>query len=217
MPDRPTPTPLPPDIAHDRGVRLAGADYKRDFRERQAAIRDGASWKLERRQYFEEQGDPSRDALTRGDWQGALRVFDEERDGQIAKARENKRRGYAFHRVRVVEHPVTAYVQWELHALRQQAELGGNSVRIVTGESVAEAETAHPLPEIVVLGGRTLYHVLYSDAGRPSGAVRFTDSHQVGAWEAYIRSLYETGEDIATYFAREIAPLPAPLLRPRPE
>ncbi|MFJ4921298.1 DUF6879 family protein [Streptomyces sp. NPDC088725] len=223
MRDPDVPTVAEPDVpalTPELGERLLSKDYKRDFRERQAAIHDGASWKLERRQHFEEQGDASRDALSRGDWHEALRVFDEERDALITKARENKRRGYVFHRVRVVEQPVTPYVQWELHALHQQAELGGNRVRIVTADAdeVARAERTQPLPEIVVLGSRTLYHVLYTDTGRPSGAIRFTDRQQVEAWERYIRSLYEAGEDITTYFPREIAPLPEPLsaLSPAP-
>jgi hypothetical protein len=205
---------LPPALTPELGERLAGPDYKRDFRERQAAISEGASWKLERRQYFEEQGDASRDALGRGDWREALRVFAEEEGALLARARENRRRGYTFHRVRVVERPVTPYVQWELHSLRQRAELGGTPVRIVMAEAVAEAEKAGQLPEIVVLGSRTLYNVLYSEAGEPQGALRFTDQRQVGGWERYIRSLYGKGEDIASYFAREIAPLPAPVLRP---
>ncbi|MFD7894358.1 DUF6879 family protein [Streptomyces sp. NPDC059743] len=200
-----------PTIDPELGVRLVSKDYKRDFRERQAVIHDGASWKLERRQYFEEQNSPSRDALTRGDWQEVLRLFAETRDAIMAKAREYDRRRYTFHRVRIVEQPVTPYVQWELYSLVQQDELGGNRVRIVTAEQVADAEKAQQLPEIVVLGSQTLYNVIYSDNGQPMGAIRFTDQQQVRSWEHYIQSLYKVGEDIASYFAREIAPLPAPV------
>lgn len=207
--------PNVPTIAPESGECLVSKDYKRDFRERQALIRDGASWKLERRQYFEEQNDPSRDALTHGDWEEALRLFAEDRDSVLAGALEDRARGYTFYRVRIVENPVTPYVQWELYWLRQNAELGGSRVRIVTAEKVADAEKTQPLPEIVVLGSRTLYNVLYTDNGRPLGAIRFTEQQQVHAWERYIRSLYDAGEDIASYFAREIAPLPAPV--PQPE
>ncbi|MGC9540104.1 hypothetical protein [Streptomyces sp. UG1] len=44
-------------------------------------------WKLECRQHFEEQGSPSGDAVRRGEWERSLRV---------------------------VEKPVSPYVQWEL-------------------------------------------------------------------------------------------------------
>ncbi|MFE6029637.1 DUF6879 family protein [Streptomyces niveus] len=200
-----------PKITPELGERLVSKDYKRDFRERQAAIRNGASWKLERRQYFEEQSSPSRDALHRGAWQEALRLLDERRDDAVAKAREYRRRRYAFHRVRIVEYPVTPYVQWEMHSLVQDDELNSSRVRIVTADQVANAEKKRQLPEMVVLGSRTLYNVIYSDAGVPMGSIRFTDKEHVNSWEQYIRSLYDIGEDIATYFAREIAPLPAPV------
>lgn len=51
---------------------------------------------------------------------------------------------------------------------------------------------------------------LYSDAGHPQGAIRFTEPDVVREWEHYIKSLYESGEDIASYFERVVAHLPAP-------
>lgn len=200
-----------PTIDPELGRRLVSKDYKRDFREHNAVIQDSTGWKLERRQYFEEQHDPSRDALTRGDWQEVLRLFAEDRDSVLAKVERDRERRFTFHRVRVVEYPVTPYVQWELHWLRQHDELGGSRVRIVTADQVADAEKSEKLPEMVVLGGRVLYNVIYSDSGVPMGSLRFTDEEHVRSWERYIRSLFEIGEDIASYFPREIAPLPAPV------
>lgn len=200
-----------PTIVPELGERLVSKEYKRDFRERDTVIHDGASWKLERRQYFEEQNSRSRDALTRGDWLEALRLLAEDRDIVRANALEDESRRYTFHRVRIVEYPITPYVQWELHSLVQQDELGANRVRIVTVDKLADAEKTQQLPEIVVLGSRTLYNVIYSDSGVPMGSIRFTDEQHVNSWEQYIRSLFEIGEDIASYFAREIAPLPAPV------
>lgn len=200
-----------PTIDPELGERLVSKDYKRDFRERQATIHDCASWKLERRQHFEEQNSPSRDALTRGDWQEAIRLLAERRDGWLAQGEKNRARRYTFHRVRVVDYPLTPYVQWEMHSLVQEDELGGSRVRIVTADQVADAEKAGRLPELVVLGGQVLYNVIYSDSGVPMGSIRFTDEQHINSWERYIRSLFEIGEDIASYFAREIAPLPAPV------
>ncbi|QHY95960.1 hypothetical protein SSPS47_12610 [Streptomyces sp. S4.7] len=200
-----------PTIDPELGERLVSKDYKRDFRERDTSIQDGTAWKLERRQYFEEQNDPSRDALTRGDWQEVLRLFAEDRDDVLAKAAKDRSRRYTLHRVRIVEYPITPYVQWELYWLRQHAELGGSRVRIVTADQVAHAERTQQLPEMLVIGSQTLYNVVYSDSGVPMGSIRFTDEHHVSSWERYIRSLFEIGEDIAPYFAREIAPLPAPV------
>ncbi|MFF3753385.1 DUF6879 family protein [Streptomyces sp. NPDC002018] len=199
----------PPTLLPEQGERLVRDIYKRDFRERLAAIQNQDSWKLERRQHFEELGSASRDALTQGDWGRSLRLIEERRDDVLASVREDERRGSRFHRVRVVEKPLTPYLQWELYSLRQRAECGGR-IRTVDAEVVAASEDNGLLPEVVVLGGHTLYEVLYNESGVPCGAVRYTDAGIVGRWESYIKELYEAGEDVESYFAREVAHLPPP-------
>lgn len=198
-----------PDLDTAQGELLARPDYKRDFRRREAEIRNASSWKLERRQHFEEQGSASREAMRRGEWDEALRLMEERHDALVAEAREDARRGHVFHRVRVVEQPLTAYMQWELHSLRQQAEYG-QRIRVVNARALSSVEERGALPEVVVLGSTTLYRVLYTDAGLPTGAVRYTDPEVVGRWGSYIKALYETGEDMAAYFDREVGRLPAP-------
>ncbi|MFF7656862.1 DUF6879 family protein [Streptomyces sp. NPDC007983] len=202
---------LAPVLDPEQGDRLTRPAYKQEFRQREDAIRDGSSWKLERRQHFEEQGSPSRDALRRGDWEEALRLLADRRDSLAAAAQEEKSRGYAFHRVRVVEKPLTPYVQWELHSQRQRAE-HGQRIRIVRAEQVAASESTGPLPEMVVLGGRALFQVLYTEAGVANGAIRYTDPDLVERWENYIKALYAAGEDVIPYFDREVAHLDPPKL-----
>ncbi|MEV4746313.1 DUF6879 family protein [Streptosporangium sp. NPDC049248] len=201
--------PRAPFLVPAQGERLVRDAYRRDFRQRDAQIRNRDSWKFERRQHFEEQGSPSHDAFRRGDWEEALRLLDERRDDLLAVTREDERRGSFFHRVRVVERPLTPYMRWELHSLRLRAECG-ERVRVVGVEKVTASERAAPLPEVVILGGRTLYHVLYTETGVPNGAVRYTDPGLIGGWEKYIKSLYEAGEDVMSYFDREVAHLPSP-------
>lgn len=215
MPSPPAPpTPPAPALPPERGERLERPVYKREFREREEAVRDRDSWKLERRQHFEEQGDPSRDALRRGEWDEALRLLEEEREDLVTMVREEQQRGTVFRRVRVVAEPLTPYMQWQLHWLRLGAECG-EPVRVVRPEQVATAEVAGPLPEVVVLGGRTLYEVRYTDEGLPDGAVRHLDAVTVERWERYLGGLYEIGEDIAAYFERAVAPLSPPVLERR--
>lgn len=201
-----------PALLSGQGERLSREEYKREFRRRDAEIRNAASWKLERRQHFEEQGVASRDALRRGDWEEALRLIDAHRDVVKAAAAEDARNGNVFHRVRVVERPLTPYLQWELHTLRLQAEFG-QRVRVVSAESVAPLEETEPLPEVVALGGRTLYRVMYSASGQTEGAIRFTDPGLVAEWGRFIETLFAPGEEIASYFEREVAHLPPPATR----
>ncbi|MFJ2554204.1 MULTISPECIES: DUF6879 family protein [unclassified Streptomyces] len=198
-----------PALRREQGVRLVREAYKREFWQRDAAVRDRDSWKLERRQHFEEQGSPSRDALSRGDWTESLRLMEERRERFLADAREDELRNSTFHRVRVVEQPLTPYLQWELHSLRQQAECG-MPVRVVGVEHVAASESDGLLPELVILGGDVLFQVLYTESGVPDGAISYTDPGVIGAWESYIKDLYRTGEDVRSYFDREVAHLPPP-------
>jgi hypothetical protein len=58
--------------------------------------------------------------------------------------------------------------------------------------------------------GRTLFRVLYTPAGVPDGAIRFTDPEIIEPWVAYISRAYAVAEDIQDYFARVVAHLPAP-------
>lgn len=200
---------LAPVLAPDQGERLTRDAYHQDFGPRDAVIHDQDSWKLERRQHFEEQNNPSWDAVGRGEWEEALRLFENRRDTLIASVREDIRKGHRFHRVRVVEKPLTPYVQWELHSQRQRAECG-EQIRVVTAQQVAASESTGPVPEVVVLGGRVLYRVVYTEAGVPDGAIRYDDHDLAERWDRYLRALYAIGEDVTSYFGREVAHLPPP-------
>lgn len=198
-----------PALPAERGERLRSADYKREFRARDAAIRNGSSWKLERLQHFEEVGNPSREALRRGDWEESLRLLEAGRDNLRRFAADEVARNAVFHRVRVVEEPLTPYLQWEMHSLRIRAE-HGERVRVLPAEAVAAAESDGPLPELVLQDDQVLYRVLYTDAGVPDGALRFTDSTVLSAWGTYLREMYAAAEDIGPYVDRVVTSLAPP-------
>ncbi|MGW2412045.1 DUF6879 family protein [Streptomyces tubercidicus] len=184
--------------------------YREDFRERQRTIDGQDSWKLERQQDFKEPGFASWDAFSRGDWEGALRLAEEERDIIREVAEETERRGVVLYRVRVVEKPLTPYLQWEMHLLRLRAEYG-EKIRVIGPEQIEALESEHPLPELLTLGDQTVYRILYNKQGILDGGVRYL-SHEVTArCRDFMRDLYEAGEELDSYFAREVAPLPPPL------
>lgn len=197
-----------PTLQLEGGERLSVSDYRRDFQARRELIRNGDSWKLERRQHFEETS-PRRDVLRRGDWAEVLRLFEAERPAVRAAVRNDEKHGHSFHRLRVFEEPLTPYMQYELHWLHLRAEYGFGT-RMLPAEAVAASETAGRLPELVVMDGKVLYQVLYSDAGVTEGALRFTDTAVIAPWEAFIRDAYATAEDISTYFDRAVVHLPPP-------
>lgn len=201
------PEPCAPALLPDaHGKRLTRDHYREEFRERDSAIHGVSSWKLERRQHFEEIGNASRNAFLDGDPATSLRLLEERRDAIRAAVADDESRDSYFHRVRIVQEPFTPYLRWQLHSLRLRAECG-ERIRVVPVGEVAEHEAEHRLPEVVVLGGSVLYQVLYTDRGRPDGAVRYDDAAIVESWESFIGKLYENGEDLAEYFRRKSAAL----------
>jgi hypothetical protein len=171
-----------------------------------------SAWKLERQQYFQEPGNESWKTFSRGDWEGALRLIEQRRQALMVLEREAKEHRSEMFRVRVVEKPLTPYLQWELNSLRLRTECGGH-IRVVGPEHISGLEEDGPLPELVALGGQTFYEIVYDDRGILDGAVRFVHPEITARWEQFIQCLYEEGEELSTYFEREVAPLPPP----RPE
>ena len=184
---------------------LAPDQYAPDARERFADIGD-YFWKLERRQTFQEEGDASYRAFVRGDWDEALRIKDE---GLNALRHRFEKAGFESRRVRIVERPVSPYLQWEMQALRVRAE-AGEQIRVLDAHAVRDREEGGPLPEVIILGTVALYEVGYDPAGVHNGARRILDPKVIDECRIEMAVLWDSGEDLASYFAREIAPLPPP-------
>jgi hypothetical protein len=165
--------------------------------------------KLERRQNFQEPGVDSWEAFRRGDWPAALSLIEQDRPALTDYYEEMRERGLTARRVRVVDYPISPYLQWELHILRLRAELG-ESIRVVEAGALHEAEGTGLLPELVILGTSVMYEVRYTDSGIANGARRFSDARLVQSAAASIDALHARGEDLLSFFPREVAPLPPP-------
>lgn len=198
-----------PGLDLSRGEHLPPHVYLREFRDRRWAAEGRDCWKLERAQSFQEPSNDSWQAFSRGEWDTARRLIEETRDKLAELGRTSHRHHSHFLRVRVVEKPLTPYLLWELNSLRVRAELLGR-IRVVGPEQLYGVESEEPLPEIVTLGGHTLYRILYDGEGLFEGAVRVTDPATVARWEGFIGNLYGAGEELETYFAREVADLSPP-------
>jgi hypothetical protein len=71
------------------------------------------------------------------------------------------------------------------------------------------------LPEIITLGDDVLYEILYTDAGVYLGARRVDDPAVVAGCVAEVAALFDRAEEFGSYFDREVAPLPPPVVVPR--
>lgn len=195
-------------IARLRGEVLDHAAYHRDFARQIDDLR-GTIWKLERSQVFRELDDPSWQAFSSGDWRRSLELLEEDRKAIRTEADGNRRQGLVIKRVRVVERPLSPYVQWELHALRMLAE-EGFELSVVPAEDLSDLEIQGQLPEVVVVGMRVLYEVRYRPDWTPCGARRIKTPDVIRTAASEISRLHRKGEPLLRFFEREVAPLPAP-------
>jgi hypothetical protein len=191
-----------------RPMRLDRSAYHQDFYRH---YEDGIASldKLERGQHFEEHGFPSWEAFAAGHWQQALDLIGQRRPAYTDQARRRDQLNITERRLRVVEFPLTPYVQWELHVLRLRAELGEH-IRVTDAADLAGIEHDRPVPDLVLLGRTVLYEVVYDAQGRPDGCRRTTDADLIADTSTAFTALWERGEPFDAFFTREIAPLPPP-------
>jgi hypothetical protein len=192
------------------GARLSQSQYTRDFGDRLWLAGRRDTWKLERMQFYDETGFPSWDAFEAGDWDRSLELYEAMRPELRSFFLKYEERGSRFCRIRVVETPLTPYLQWEMHCLRIRAQCGERS-RVVPAQRLSGLESpGGPVPELVSLCGTTLYATEYDAAARPDGGRRFTARGVITRYERFASDLFSSGEDLEAYFAREVAPLPPP-------
>jgi hypothetical protein len=165
--------------------------------------------KLERGQHFQERGFPSWEAFAGGDWETSLALADERREDYAREIRRASELGVTHRRLRVVEFPVTPYVQWELFVLRVRVDVG-DAIKIIDARDISSIERNHLVPEVVILGDVVMYEVVYDEDGNAAGANRYTDSSLIRETNAGFDALYERGEGFYDFFDREIVPLAPP-------
>lgn len=165
--------------------------------------------KLERGQHFKERGFASWEAFFAGEWDRALALVEDKRSAYVENFRHAAVLGVQQRRVRVVEFPVTPYVQWEMHVLRLRVELG-ESIRVLDARHLEDIGGAATVPEVVILGESVMYEVCYDADGNAAGANRYTDPALIVETIAGFDVLYDRAEFFEDFFRREIKPLPAP-------
>ncbi|MEU5977471.1 DUF6879 family protein [Streptomyces sp. NPDC047315] len=188
------------------GEKLGLDAYRADFRRRDFAVDGYDSWKLERRQHFREPGDASWDAFVRRQWKEALELIEAKRPELVDLSRLATHHRCRLLRVRVVEQPLTPYLQWELHLLRLRAECG-ELIRVIGPEHIGAYEHEGPAPEVITLNDDTVYEILYDSEGELEGGVRHLDTGLRDRVAGRVEALYELGEDIDAFFERDVASL----------
>jgi len=196
-------------LGDSRGERLPLGAYREEFQKEFWAIKQDGFWKLERQQTFKEPNNDSWQALVAGRWDEAMRLNEATRPDLMGYHRRIAMAGFGAWRVRVVEKPISPYLQWELHLLRIRHECGG-PVRVVEPEQVKELEENGPLPEIYTLGTKVMYQAVYDNEGALEAAIRYNNRKLIQRCREAIRGLYEIGEDLSVFCERDVAVLAPP-------
>lgn len=189
---------------------LAYDDYLTSFDEDYQHIGEPGFWKLERGQFFREPTSPGWQAFDRGDWAEALRLAEELRPALEAEYRHDAEIGVRSWWVKVVEFPITPYIRWAFEPLLVRAQ-SGERMRVVRGDQVEEYEHDERLPEMITLGTNAMYDIDYDQDGLQIGGTRIDDPAVVVRCQRFIAELYDQGEDLETFYRREIAPLAPPI------
>ncbi|MFE2847272.1 DUF6879 family protein [Streptomyces scopuliridis] len=196
-------------LADATGDRLELDVYLKDFDKHFWHAGSAGFWKLERRQTFRESGVNSWEAFFRGEWGKALSLISEQRGHYERYFRKIADHGFGLHRVRVVEEPISAYLQWELHLLRLKEQCGEDT-RVVGLDGIALLESDGTLPEIAIIGSSVLYEIIYDGDGNLIGGTKYTDRRVIAECKRIILGVYESGERLNSFFGRRVASLPAP-------
>jgi hypothetical protein len=191
------------------GERMALDAYYADFEKHFWNSADLGFWKLERQQTFKEPGYDSWEAFARGEWDKSLRLLEAGRADMEEYHRKIDRHGFVARRVRVVEEPLSEYMQWELHALHVRQQ-GGGSIRVISADKVARYEVDGPLPEIYTLGSHVMYQAIYDGQGVLESARKFVDPDLILRCQRFIAGLYDEGEPLEGWFEGHVATLPPP-------
>jgi hypothetical protein len=191
------------------GIRLDRKSYHEHMLVETGQV-NGIVWKLERSQFFTEPADdPAWNSFVSGDWAKSIETLESERQDIQAEADKYARQDSELRRLRIVEKPPSAYLQWELRSLRIFDE-SGMPIRVLDATSVRDLEGIGQLPELVFLGDQVLYEVQYDSQWTATGARRIVDHDVIQQAAAEMAALWTEAEPLATYFAREITPLPPP-------
>ena len=200
---------MPSPLDGATGERMALDAYYADFEKHFWNSADLGFWKLERQQTFKEPGYGSWEAFARGEWDESLRLLEAGRADMADYHRRIDRHGFVTRRIRVVEEPLSDYMQWELHALRVRDQCGG-SIRVISADKVERYEDDGPLPEIYTLGSQVMYEAVYDDQGVLQSGRKFTDPDLVLRCRRFIADLYDEGEPLEGWFDGHVAILPPP-------
>ncbi|WP_067964084.1 DUF6879 family protein [Nocardiopsis trehalosi] len=191
-------------------INARGRELDRDaYRLDAAAVRadpeaTGPCYRLQRTQDVPDPRDPARPTLLSGDLAAARKAFAAERPALREEAHRLNYQGIAYHRLRIMEYPLSDYVAWEALSLAEFAA-AGHPIRVLDAERLASWEERGRLPDVVVYGRRVLYLLRTTADGHPAGAKRIDNPPLASMVTEAMAALYAQAQPFPDWFDREVA------------
>ena len=186
-------------MAYADDTYLAPADFRSQFR---------ASWdaaevrylKVERRQAYNQTGDPSYEAFVRGDYGKAAELLREALMQQESMYRAAQDKGLKLVRLRLTELPLSDYLRYyEFPSyLISQDELGEE---IFVGTVQPEGRLDDLLPDCIIFDSTVMYVNTYDGCGRPVGVIRVVDPQTIRDHAEHAESMLEDAVPLKEFLA----------------
>ena len=109
-------------------------------------------------------------------------------------------------RVRIVAQPFSDYLIWELNVLRYNERLG-EIVRVIDVKDAQRLVRSDYLGDFIALDETVAYRVLYGANGQNVGAECSTDAKSIAGVVNAFDCLFDHGEPLGEFFAREVSTL----------
>ena len=164
--------------------------------------------KLESAQHFIEPGNDSWELFRDNHWEAALEVVMGMETEIYDSFRDLQSRGITTKRLRLIEEPLSPYVQWELHILNVRAR-AGEDIRVMRNGEAAIALNIQPR-ELLFLDEIAMFDIKYSINGLLIGANEYRYELDVAELRDRINELFEKAEPLSGYFDKRVKSLPPP-------
>jgi hypothetical protein len=157
--------------------------------------------KVERRQSYQEPGNPSYEALLAGDWERAVALAAHTHDEDKQTYAELREKGVEFLRLRVVDPPLTDYLRWELEHYKVTSSLG-EDVRVVRLSDVAELDARVGLSDFLLFDHTAAMIHDYGTDGLLRGGWLTNSSVPVREISEIVTALTARAMPLAAYLAQ---------------
>jgi hypothetical protein len=157
--------------------------------------------KVERRQSYQEPGNPSYEALLAGDWERAVALAAHTHDEDKQTYAELREKGVEFLRLRILDFPITDYLRWEFEHYKVTSALG-EDIRIVRLSDITELDARVGLSDFLLFDHDAVMIHDYGTDGILGGGWVTTSPIQLSEVDEIVTALTTEARPLAAFLAQ---------------